>query len=110
MIPLYAFPGQRADSVIYHGGDGLYYHLNNNRPNRRFAYLRCIHSDNSKIYCPGTAKALLNAHVMCHLRGHSHEPKTNRLSVLSLRKDVIARVKMGDQTPFHEIIQQEGQK
>lgn len=110
-LPLYSFEGQRAGSVVYHCQDGLFYHKTNHRPNRKFVYMNCIHVDSAKYhFCRGTAKVLKGASTLYHLRPHNHAPHLSYPLVLALRRDVIQRVKSGDQAPFKDIIQQEGQK
>jgi len=110
MAPLLILAGQTQNSSIYHSGNGYFYHLNNCRENRKYAYLRCIQYRSTTCPCPGTAKALLPLKVIFHNKGHSHEPNIWYPLVKSLKKDIFSRVKHGDQSAFQEIVQQEGQK
>lgn len=109
-MPLLSFAGQTVNSRVYHRGDGLFYHVNRRRADRRFTYLRCIHYNSKTFKCPGNAKALLEGNRLYHLTGHSHEPNELYPEVLALKRDIFDRVKHGDQTAFHEIMQQEGQR
>ncbi|KAK3922726.1 30S ribosomal protein S15 [Frankliniella fusca] len=110
MAVLLKLDGQSPGSVINHSGNGFYYHLTNNREDRTYAYLRCIHVKRKYAPCPGTASTILEQDIIFHKRGHSHDPEVYYPLVKSLRKDIFQRVKNGDQTSFQEIIQEEGLK
>jgi len=109
-MQLFCFPGQYPGSTIYHGGNGYFYHKVNSRSDRKFTYLRCVHRDSAAKYCPGTAKALLQQNILFHLNNHTHSANVLYPQVKNLKRDIISRVKAGDQSPYHEIVQQEGLK
>ncbi|KAK3920443.1 TDP-N-acetylfucosamine:lipid II N-acetylfucosaminyltransferase [Frankliniella fusca] len=109
-LPLHLFDGQSPGSVVFHGGDGFFYHKVNSRPNRKFTYLRCVHRNNKALMCLGSAKALLGQGLLYSLHGHSHPSNSLYPLMKAVKRDIILRVKLGDQTAFHEIVQQEGQK
>lgn len=110
-LPLFSFEGQRPGSQVFHSNDGLFYHIKNCRPNRRFVYMRCIHGDSAKFnFCGGTAKVLKGGNILYHLQPHNHLPHAAHPLVCALKKDVIRRVKAGDPAPLKDILQQEGQR
>ncbi|KAJ1521839.1 hypothetical protein ONE63_003474 [Megalurothrips usitatus] len=91
--------GNRPDSFFYHIGDGLYYHLNNQRE-----IVLCVLSERG---CPG--RALLDPKTgFIHTQPHEgHDPDPLYADELALRRNIITRCRQLDYKPYRQIIADE---
>lgn len=99
MMNIQFIEGERANSYIYHCGDGHHYHYNNcnnygeNEGNASTLYMRC--KNHYSKGCPGTAAVHMNDEGAQWTNTHRHTCTADRYyeRVLLLRKLIIAESK-----------------